>query len=226
MSKKKPAPDQSEVVDATTDFAIDEASEATPTPQKKAAKAQTRRVHELKPSPASHKAMPASKSGAPQKRTYTATQAKDHDLYKCEVAKFLRDLSWQKDGSMRQEVEHCHFFHTIDSAGRPQETTNAVGNHFHEVTIIPAQNEGELDEVICGPAMTWEIQGKGRMKKRVMVAPRVAVNTDNEEIDEHTHEMSYQGSQRIQLRKPNIEAAKLQAEIAARQDIKVDGIRG
>lgn len=159
-------------------------------------------------------------------RRYTSQQSKDHDLFKARLAKFLRDLSWAKDGSQRQEVEHVHFFHTIDSSGREQNVTNQVGGHFHEVKIIPSQDPNGVPTVICGPAMTWGTVGKGKTKKRVMVAPKIAADTEAEEVDTHTHEMEYVGSQRIQLRKPNVEAAKLQAEIAMRQNVRVDGILG
>jgi hypothetical protein len=200
MAKKKPAAQADELVDASADLAGEETDQAT---------------------------MPAdAQPEATGRRTYTTTQSKDHDLFKCRLAKFIRDLSWAKDGSQRQEVEHVHFFHTIDSSGRDLKETNNVGGHFHEVKIIPAKDENSLPKVICGPARTWVIQGKGKNKKRVMVAPRIAVGTDNEEADEHTHEMDYLGSQRIPLRKPNVEAAKYQAEVAAKQEIRVPGIVG
>jgi len=202
MSKKKPAAKADAFVDASseTEGADRAASEEY--------------------SPALAPAVP------PTRRRYTAQQEKDHDLYKAKLAKFIRDLAWSKDGSGRQEVEHVHFFHTIDSSGREQTLTNQVGGHFHEIKVIPSKDPNGVPTVECGPAMTWGTVGKGKAKRRVMMAPKIAVDTDNEEVDTHTHEMEYLGSQRIQMRKPNVEAAKFQAEMAAKQDIKVPGILG
>lgn len=199
MSKKKKAADQAaDLVDAS--------------------------VVETEEFAASEESSPAGTPTARTARRYTSQQSKDHDLFKCKLGKFIRDLSWGKDGSQRQEVEHVHFFHTIDSSGREQTLTNQVGGHFHEVKINPSKDPNGVPEVTCGPAMTWGTSGKGKAKKRVMVAPKIAADTDNEEIDTHTHAMEYLGSQRIQMRKLNPEAAKLEVERASKQDISVPGI--
>ncbi len=150
-------------------------------------------------------------------RTYAKTQSVDHDLFKLELGKFRRDLSLDRDGSLMDEVEHVHYFHTVDSAGRVQKLSNLVGGHFHEMTV-EQDPEGGVPIVTAGPAMVYISKKVGKKAAVKLAVPY--------EEDQHTHEVTYMGSQKIQLRKANIEFAKMQAEVAARAEQTLDGVVG
>src|SRR5690606_13018774 len=51
-------------------------------------------------------------------RVYAKQQELDHDLYKLEVAHLRRNASYNDDAPVWEQIEHCHFFHSIDTRGR------------------------------------------------------------------------------------------------------------
>lgn len=130
-------------------------------------------------------------------------QVQIHHLMKAELAKFKKNRSWKKDQPEIIDVEHVHFFHTINSTGKAQKFTAAVGGHFHEVEWSIDSRTGE-PVAKCGPPL-----------KRVAVpGPDGLVEYENRPIewydkvgkmgkrgttivDNHTHPMSYLGSDEI-----------------------------
>lgn len=125
-----------------------------------------------------------------------------HHLFKGQVSKFLKNLSWKKDNPNLTKVEHVHFFHTVNSHGIPQKFTQAVGGHFHEVQWS-TDDQGNLIAK-CGPPL----------KKVGYPGPDGLTQWVNEEIkfhdavgsmgkrgatyvDDHTHEMVYMGSDEL-----------------------------
>lgn len=120
-----------------------------------------------------------------------------HDLFKAEVSKFKKNLSWKKGEVRIDLVEHVHHFHSRNSAGKQQLYTNSVGNHFHKVTL--QEVDGQLIAK-CGPPLRKVLVGPpGRQKS---VIQRVSWlgwddlnNKDKEYIDDHVHEMTYMHSE-------------------------------
>lgn len=131
-----------------------------------------------------------------------------HHLYKCEVAKFKSNKAIDGSQPDWQDNEHVHWFHTISSDGKVQTRTTSVGGHYHKVEVIP-QGEGKAPIVKCvsGPMKEAIKMEYGRRKKI-----EVPIN----DIDHHTHDITYTKSNVIIERQRNIEAAKVEAQIQAK----------
>jgi hypothetical protein len=122
-----------------------------------------------------------------------------HHLFKALVARMKKNIAWRKGQPDIREVEHVHFFHTVNSFGMDQEHTNEVGGHFHAVTWSVG-DDGEL-RAVCGPALK-KISKRGRdgypVTKIVPVQWENKFKEDEDEsdfvTDTHTHVMSYEGS--------------------------------
>lgn len=100
----------------------------------------------------------------------------------------LRDISPFKKDPMVVTIEHCHIFHTFDSYGREQKTTNSVGGHYHEIELSVVDGE-------------WK-----------SVCSRPLSNKASNELlknDIHTHELQYLKSGEVQIRTINKEAASM-----------------
>lgn len=120
------------------------------------------------------------------KRIYSNDGQIDSDTFKLEVANFMKNLSFDAKNPIWQGVEHCHFFHTFDSAGRVMTTSSKVGGHHHTIEISE-NDKGELTGK-CSPAI-----GNGE--------------------DEHTHIVRYVKSDRVQIRTISKEFSKHMANI-------------
>ena len=147
-----------------------------------------------------------------QSRVLKQTTTLHHDLYLLNESKMKKDTSIGKTGDpeMIIPVSHQHFFHTIDSTGRSLIECSPIGGHFHEMKVVD-KGDGQPPEVTCvsGPLM-WarkKIHGKW---KRV----KVPVN----HYDTHKHDVEYLHSETVTPRKPNVEAAKVQAAQAAKEN--------
>ncbi len=145
-----------------------------------------------------------------QKRVIAGTQDIHHDLYKLEVAKMKKNLSFRTDEENWQEIEHCHFFHSVDSAGRKQFQTNAVGNHYHKVTLVE-NGDGEVPTITVSPPMKKAKKGKHLIE----------IEDPN---DTHTHKITYKGSQVVKAREVSPEFVKFEAAMAAKKPKPVEGV--
>lgn len=130
---------------------------------------------------------------APEKRIYKHKRSFDHDLYKLRLGILRRNVSYQDGQDMWVRYEHVHFFHTIDSKGRPQKNSTAIGGHFHYMEKIGTGPDGLAIYKASKPMVeVWrKVQGKRR---------RVAVPVIG---DDHDHEVDYQYSEKITPRKMN-----------------------
>lgn len=165
-----------------------------------------------------------SKKTTTQTRVYKSQTEKIHDLYKLEVTTAKKDVSW--DGNPTYvAIEHCHFFHSVDSSGNPQTNSTVINGHFHIMELIKPATETEPAVYKCSGPKKWVIQEKNGQRRRVMQS---ALGHDDygKEIDNHTHEVAYVQSQKLIPRKPNMEAAKLQAQIAAKFEQSMPGVIG
>jgi hypothetical protein len=122
-----------------------------------------------------------------------------HDLFKLEVKPMKKILGVPDPRLLEKsphlvrmiDQEHCHFFHSVDSNGRPQKYSSSIGGHCHEVKITLDEN-GSF-EAECGPPL--------RRHKNSRVEPI-------EPYDRHTHEIEYIESIEFAARKANQEAVK------------------
>lgn len=180
--------------------AQDESTQA-PVPEKKT---RTRK--------ASRKSNDAAETRAQRaERIFKQSQQLHHDLYILSPEAMIKDTSIGKVGDSQffVPVQHQHFFHTIDSNGKPMKECGQIGGHFHEMEVIPGK-DGEPPQVKCvsGP-MIWAREKRGDKFVRV----KRPANS----YDTHTHETTYLQSEIVTPRKANAEAAKVQGAVHARQ---------
>lgn len=134
-----------------------------------------------------------------QQRVFAQDRKLIHDLFKLEVATMVKNISWN-DVPEYVKMEHCHFFHTIDSDGKLQTTSNSVGGHFHEMKVTPMPDGVAKVECVGIPMSYGKKKVKGVWKK-------IAVPYDEE--DTHVHDVQYVSSCEIKPRINNTEALKV-----------------
>lgn len=131
------------------------------------------------------------KQAAPQIRWRGQTEFR-HDLFKLKPAKFKKNVSIVPgDPKIIQDesTEHVHIFHTHNSQGKELTKTNAVGGHWHEVTVSTDEHGNLRAE--CGPPMknNYKKTSKGVRKKAGPVIFRDAEG--NTVTDDHRHDVDY-----------------------------------
>jgi hypothetical protein len=162
---------------------------------------------------------------APQKDqlVFKAQSQQRHDLYKLEMANFQKNLALDGQPPIYEPTAHCHFFHSVTSKGQPQTTSTTIAGHFHELILVEPATESKPAVYKCSPPMRWVIKKKQGRRQKVL---EVLKDMDGENFDDHTHEVIYKRSQYIVPAKPNMEAAKLQAELAAKFNQTLPGVIG
>jgi len=137
------------------------------------------------------------------KRIMKGTSEIYSDLFKLDVALMKKNISWSEVPDY-VNVEHCHFFHTVDSSGIPQYTSTKIGGHYHKMEIIPSATKEDPPTVKCvsGPLKKVKQKQRGRL---------VTVEVPAEEEDYHTHEVTYLSSETVQIRRMKPEIINMQA---------------
>ena len=128
-----------------------------------------------------------------------------HHLFKATLGKCLKNISFKRGVVDIHQVEHVHFFHSVNSMGMPQRFTNMVAGHFHEITWEIGPNGEPVAK--CGPALmkqtkrlpdgtskTNNVQVKWR--DEMFVDPRSG-EQGRDVIDNHTHQMLYMGTDEL-----------------------------
>ena len=132
-----------------------------------------------------------------------------HHLFKAELAKFKKNLSFKPGSPNIQQIEHVHYFHSVDSVGLDQQFTNHVGGHCHKITWS-VNETGEL-VASCGPAVRKRRKitrsGMQTVYEPVFFEDNfIDANSYSEDIDkpkatkvvdEHRHAMTYLGSDEV-----------------------------
>lgn len=120
----------------------------------------------------------------------------EHHLFKAEVATMLKNQSFRKGDPKIEPIEHVHMFHTVDSSGRTQIVTNAVGGHYHKIEW-EIDDSGEL-VAKCSPPYTTKIKSVAGRQRKMEVAVEWEDELNNKMIkDTHVHEMTYQWSEKL-----------------------------
>ncbi len=148
-------------------------------------------------------------SSVPDKRVYANEVVIDHDLYRLKLTDMKKNVAWQAGQFDMVSVPHEHFFHTVDSNGIKQKHSNLVGSHFHVMTIEKNPTGGP-PIVKCGPAVK-EVKKimNGRTVKTVEPYLRYVDDQGSARVDNHTHVVKYEKSNRVPIRKINDEAIKI-----------------
>ena len=137
------------------------------------------------------------------KRIFKGEGTVHHDLFRLENAQTQKNISFHKS-PIWEPIEHKHFFHTVDSDGKPQNRCSPTAGHFHYVEV--EEKDGELVATCSRP-----------MKMAIVNGKREAVEYTN---DNHTHDVTYLQSEEVKKRVYNEDALKFiskqKAETAAR----------
>jgi hypothetical protein len=145
-----------------------------------------------------------------------------HDLYKLSVGKAIRYIGWTEGGEHRNpkgydgkqafdqsnwtHIEHCHFFHTIDTRGSEQVTSTTINGHWHDMELVtPATSDSPAVYKCSGPKKVVMDRIHGQLVKRVIDVP----------FDDHSHDVEYLKSQILQPRSISAEAAQAAAKFVA-----------
>lgn len=156
------------------------------------------------------------------KPTFQQSHSFESHLFKLEGANMKKKVVLGQNNDTIQEVPHAHFFHTVDSSGKPQEHSVAVGGHFHLVTVNYDPQTGEPKATCSGP-MTY---GYVKNRKVVIDLPDVGTDERNRPIrDTHTHDVVYQRSSKVVPRTVSVEAVKI-LDSEASKTKPVEGIKG
>lgn len=111
-----------------------------------------------------------------------------HDLFRLEITNTRKNIAFSEGDENWEQVPHKHFFHTVTSDGKTQDTSSPTAGHFHKVKVN--KNEaGEILSVECGPPL---VMHKG--------------NPHPYKNDSHIHEISYIESEVVKKRVRNEEA--------------------
>jgi hypothetical protein len=122
-------------------------------------------------------------------------------LYKLELNYFKRNRAFMPNEKPDWEkIEHVHHFHTIDSNGKRQTRSTSIGGHFHIMEVVSQSKDG-VNVYKCSPAM--------KPVKRKNEAGAVIIEPQELDYDNHTHEVTYERSTKIELRKQNPNAVNV-----------------
>lgn len=116
-------------------------------------------------------------------RVYKDQMEFNSDVFKLEEAKMIKNASWDDKNPIPIGVGHCHIFRTMDSAGKKLDKAHSVAGHTHEIKVNVDSKGNFVAE--CSPPIS---------NKPMLMG------------DNHTHEVTYIGSNRIELRKFNKDA--------------------
>lgn len=124
-----------------------------------------------------------------------------HDLWKLKEAVMKHNVSWKYRLPTLVESGHCHYYHSInDQNFQPNVHSTATGGHFHEVSIVWADDENGEPYVVskkCGPAMRMvvtHIEDKSFRRAMPIVFERREEFGGNV-VDDHTHDLEFLDSE-------------------------------
>lgn len=142
-----------------------------------------------------------------QKRVVKNSETVWHDLFKLTTSIMKKNTSYNPKFPQLEDVEHTHFFHTVDSNGKALNESATIGGHFHIIETEPTA-PGQPPKIISvsGP--------KKWAKKEIAPGKYKKVAVDLSEYDNHTHDIEYRYSEEIQVRKSNPQAVQVQTSEA------------
>lgn len=143
------------------------------------------------------------------KRSMTGTKEIFTDLYKLTVGTVIKYEGWDETNEHPDthpekfsSWEHTHPFRTYGKRGEKMENCVPIGGHFH-IIEWEDNEDPELPPVIksvSGPM----VMGKTKVKGRVISVP-----VPSNEYDDHTHDVEYIRSCKVEFSQTNVEATKV-----------------
>lgn len=137
------------------------------------------------------------------------------DLFKLLVAKVIKYEGWDEANehpdthpNKFSTWEHTHPFRTFDKKGDRMNHCTPIGGHFHMIEWDDNGADGvPTIKSVSGPM----VMGKEKIKGRLVSKP-VPAN----DYDDHTHDVEYIRSCKIEMSTTNVEAAKVIAYEASK----------
>ena len=143
----------------------------------------------------------------------------EHALYKLEPTIAKKNVSYRYLQPRIEEVEHSHFYHSKDRKGKATKYCSAMCGHFHEISVT--WDGDNLVEATCSEPKIFhrvKIKGSNRNIKKLgsVQFPKVDENTGDvyNLEDNHTHDVSYLGSEDLSNAKFKEQAAIDKQEIS------------
>lgn len=150
-----------------------------------------------------------------QQRNMTGKKEIFTDLFKLMVSKVIKYEGWDEENehpnthpNKFSTWEHTHPFRTFDKKGDRMNHCTPIGGHFHMIEWDDNGADGvPTIKSVSGPM----VMGKKRVKGQLISSP-VPAN----DYDDHTHDVEYIRSCKIETSTTNVEAAKVIAYEASK----------
>lgn len=121
-----------------------------------------------------------------------------HDLFKLEVERVGKNIAVPGSQPLLVGIDHCHYYHSVNSRGKKQADCTPIAGHTHKVTYHKDDN-GDLVGECSGPYSRQLIKlANGTRAERVMPTKG----------DNHTHKVTYQNSSVFKMKDINPDAVK------------------
>ncbi len=158
------------------------------------------------------------------KPTYQQNAEFDSHLFTLKTTKMKKNVSWNASDPDIREVDHQHFFHTMDSSGKEMTMSAAAGGHFHIMTVTKDPETGAPIATCSGPMMFDNRRG------RKVIVPLPAFKAEDKDgnviVDDHKHEVVYSRSSLVKPRTVNAESVKVIDQLEAQKEQRIPGIQG
>jgi hypothetical protein len=149
------------------------------------------------------------KQSSGYKRNLTGMKEIFTDLFKLGVSKVIKYEGWDEANEHPDSHpnkfstwEHTHPFRTYDKKGQKLDTCTPIGGHFH---IVEWEDSANTDE----PPMIKSVSGPMVMQRQKVRGQLKMVPVPANEYDDHTHDVEYLRSSKIEYSTTNIEASKV-----------------
>lgn len=134
------------------------------------------------------------------------------DLFKLMTATVIKYEGWEKEGVEHPDThpakyshwEHTHPFRTYDRKGDRMTACTPIGGHFHIIEWVDNEDPN-------APPVIKSVSGPMVMQKKTVRGRMVQVPVPANDFDDHTHDIEYIRSGKIEFTTTNVEAAKVVA---------------
>lgn len=137
-------------------------------------------------------------------RSFSKTREIVSDVFRLEAAPVMKQTGinsdYNADPDSFREFDHTHVFRTFDSDGKMHTRCCSTAGHFHDI-------EWEKDET--GHPVVKSVSGPKTMSRKQVKGKWVQVSIPVNDYDDHTHDVTYLQSHKVQARRANLEATKV-----------------
>lgn len=146
----------------------------------------------------------------PMQRNMTGKKEIFTDLFKLMVSKVIKYEGWDEHNehpdthpNKFSTWEHTHPFRTYDKKGDRMSTCTPIGGHFHVVEWEDDKNN------VDSPPRIKSVSGPMVMQKQKIKGLIKMVPIPSNEYDDHSHDVEYLRSSKIEFSTTNIQASQV-----------------